>query len=66
MKRMTLPALMLLAAFALAGCYEDTTPTQYEPGVYKGADDPLLDKLESDDDLRNQLDERFEQAATDR
>lgn len=65
MKRIAIPALVLLAPLALAGCYEDTTPTQYEPGVYKGADDPLLDKLE-DEELRNQLDERFERAATDR
>ncbi len=58
-------ALALLAPLLLAGCYEDVTPTNYEPGVYKGETDPLLEKLESGD-LREELDQRFETAATDR
>lgn len=58
-------ALALLAPLVLAGCYEDVTPTNYEPGVYKGETDPLLEKLESGD-LREELDQRFETAATDR
>jgi len=53
------------ALLVLSGCYEETTPTSYEPGVYKGASDPLLDKLESEE-LRNALDARFKRAATDR
>lgn len=65
MTRYALLALAIVASIALAGCYESTTPTLYDPGVYKGADDPLLDKLESGD-LRAELDERFEQAARDR
>lgn len=65
MSRYALLALALLAPLILAGCYEDVTPTSYEPGVYKGETDPLLDKLESGD-LREELDQRFEIAATDR
>ncbi|MDZ7829007.1 MAG: hypothetical protein U5K33_05810 [Halofilum sp. (in: g-proteobacteria)] len=60
-------ALMLTAvsAVALVGCYEDTTPTNYEPHVYKGAPDPLLGKLEQAE-LQSQLEARFETAARDR
>lgn len=58
-------AFALMAPLIVAGCYEDVTPTNYEPGVYKGETDPLLDKLESGD-LREELDQRFEIAATDR
>jgi hypothetical protein len=65
MSRYALLALALTAPLLLAGCYENVTPTRYEPGVYKGATDPLLDKLESGD-LRDELDQRFEIAATDR
>ncbi len=65
MSRYALFALALAAPLALAGCYEDVTPTQYDPGVYKGDNDPLVDKLESGD-LREELDQRFETAATDR
>jgi len=65
MSRYALLALALMAPIMLAGCYEDVTPTSYEPGVYKGKTDPLLEKLESGD-LRDELDQRFEIAATDR
>lgn len=65
MSRYAMFALALAAPLALAGCYEDVTPTRYEAGVYKGDDDPLEDKLESGD-LREELDERFKTAATDR
>ena len=65
MNRFALPALLLASTLALAGCYEDPTPVLYEPGVYKGASDPLLDKLQSED-LQQQLEQRFKLAATDR
>lgn len=65
MSRYALFALALLAPLILGGCYEEITFTQYEPGVYKGETDPLLEKLESGD-LREQLEQRFEIAATDR
>lgn len=58
-------AFALMAPLMLGGCYEDVTPTLYEAGVYKGETDPLLDKLGSGD-LREQLDQRFRIAATDR
>ena len=58
-------AAVMLAVATLGGCYETSTPKQYEPGVYKGAEDPLLEKLESGD-LRAELDERFKRAARDR
>lgn len=29
-------------SFGLAGCYESPDATAYEPGVYKGPKDPLL------------------------
>ena len=54
-----------LACMALAGCYEDATPTRYEPGVYKGERDPLLDKLETGE-LHGELEQRFNRAARDR
>jgi hypothetical protein len=53
---MKLPILALLtaAAVALAGCSDVTV---YEPGVYKGASDPLVEDLRSDE-LRADLAER--------
>ena len=41
----------LLTAISLAGCYESPQVTLFEPGVYKGADDPLL--LNSDNESLN-------------
>lgn len=52
-------------AVLMSGCYESATPTQYEPGVYKGQYDPLNAKLESGK-LDDQLSERFETTARDR
>ena len=65
MSRYAKLGLVAAAAIALGGCYETATPTQYEPGVYKGKKDPLEAKLSSGD-LRAELDERFKQAAQDR
>lgn len=57
-----MPSIMvLLAATALvAGCYESPDVTRLEPGVYKGEQDPLLAKLASDGDLREELNQRFD------
>jgi hypothetical protein len=51
----------LLAAglLALAGCSDVTV---YEPGVYKGASDPLVEDLRSEE-LRKSLQERVNLAA---
>lgn len=59
--------LGLVGALALlvSGCYESTSKPTYEPGVYKGGYDPLRSKLEQDE-LQEQLSERFETAARDR
>ena len=40
-KRVTLIALMASVAW-LSGCYETADVTLHEPGMYKGAADPLL------------------------
>ena len=47
-------ALSAVALLALAGCSDVTV---YEPGVYKGASDPLVEDLRSEE-LRTQLEER--------
>lgn len=49
-------ALLTAASLALAGCSDVTF---YEPGVYKGASDPLVDDLRSEE-LRTSLEERVE------
>lgn len=58
-------ALLMLLPFTLAGCYESTDATIYEPGVYKGERDPLLSKLR-DEKLQAQLQERFKTGQRDR
>jgi hypothetical protein len=58
-------AVVLLAPIVLAGCYEDVTPVNYEPGVYKGSDDPLRAKLR-DGELHEELAQRVDRAFTDR
>ncbi|MDX1608513.1 MAG: hypothetical protein R3225_00140 [Halofilum sp. (in: g-proteobacteria)] len=58
-------AVAAIATVTLAGCYETATPRQYEPGVYKGSEDPLRDKLQTSD-LQSALEERFRTAAEDR
>lgn len=60
MRRMTLRALPLVAAAVmLTACYESVDVTRHDPGVYKGQQDPLVQKLESDGDLREQLNQRL-------
>lgn len=49
----------------LQGCYESPDVTLYEPGVYKGTADPLLDK-EKTAQRQQQLVERFNAVQTDR
>jgi hypothetical protein len=58
---MRLSTLALLAAgmFALAGCSDVTV---YEPGVYKGASDPLVEDLRSEE-LKKDLQERVNRTA---
>ncbi len=58
----TLALLAMLAALT-AGCGRDVTV--YEPGVYKGAKDPLMAAVASDE-LNAQLRARFTMGQTDR
>ena len=58
-------AVALFATAGLTACYDDADVTMFEPGVYKGPQDPLLGKLE-EQELQNELEQRFSRAATDR
>ncbi len=56
--------IMLGLVAMAAGCYETTDVTEFEPGVYKGESDPLLN---ADAGERGQtLQERFDTVQTDR
>ncbi len=65
MKRMLAISLLIGLAAGLAGCYDEPGVTVYEPGVYKGDHDPLLDKMASEDH-RETLQARFRTVQTDR
>ncbi|MDZ7786685.1 MAG: hypothetical protein U5K73_00650 [Halofilum sp. (in: g-proteobacteria)] len=65
MRRYCVLALAAVAAAGLGGCYETATPKMYEPGVYKGSQDSLGNKLDNEE-LDQQLSERFRTAAQDR
>ena len=54
-----------LLALGLASCYESADVTVHKPGVYKGNQDPLLQKLKSPE-LQQALVERFEMGQMDR
>ncbi len=57
---------LMVALVALSGCYEDPTDVHlYDPGVYKGASDPLLAKSGTES-FTEALRERFEAGQTDR
>lgn len=56
--RLRLVAGTLVLAIGLVGCYESPDATYFEAGEYKGANDPLIAKLE-DPEFRAQLDRRF-------
>ncbi|MCY4051339.1 MAG: hypothetical protein OXF60_07600 [Gammaproteobacteria bacterium] len=45
---------VLFLTVSLTGCYESPTVTLFEPGVYKGAADPLLTSSDNES-----LNERF-------
>ncbi|MEE4640011.1 MAG: hypothetical protein V2J42_14855 [Wenzhouxiangella sp.] len=49
---------MLVLAMGVIGCYESPDATFFEAGEYKGANDPLIAKLE-DSEFRAELDRRF-------
>ena len=56
---------VILAALSMVGCYDSVDITWYEPGVYKGPQDPLTAKLKNPD-LQKQLEERLRAVQTDR
>lgn len=51
-------------AALMAGCYEDPGVTVYEPGVYKGSQDPLTQTQA--DTRADTLQKRFSLVQTDR
>lgn len=57
--------LVLALTVLLGGCYESPDIEIYEPGVYKGQEDPLRDKLKQPD-LQNELYQRLARGQTDR
>ena len=54
-----------LAVSILCGCYESADVTWIEAGVYKGAHDPLVQRLNGGE-LDRQLAERINRVQTDR
>ena len=58
--------LLVLAVLSTAGCGNNArSVTAYEPGVYKGASDPLLD-MQATPDHKALLKERFTKGQADR
>ena len=62
---LALALAMGLASLSLAGCTEQSEITLHEPGVYKGGDDPLLEK-QKDPAHIEALKERFAKGQSDR
>ena len=58
-------ALVAAAGLLTSGCGQATEVTVYEPGVYKGAADPLLSQAD-DPAYSEALQERFQRGQTDR
>lgn len=52
------PLLASAFALGLAGCYGDGEITLHEPGEYQGPKDPLVERLATSEELRNQLQAR--------
>ncbi|MEJ2106623.1 MAG: hypothetical protein P8X48_04730 [Acidiferrobacteraceae bacterium] len=58
-------AMLALLCLGLSACYESPGATHFQPGVYKGASDPLLEK-ERMPKQQEALRERFRMASKDR
>lgn len=65
MKRWSSAGGLFAASLLLGGCYESPDIEIYEPGVYKGREDPLLEKLK-EPELQADLHQRLERGQTDR
>ena len=64
MRRLSMP--LVLAALSMAGCGNEVrSVTSYEAGVYKGAEDPLLD-FHATAEHKALLQERFTKVQKDR
>lgn len=60
-------AVLLAAMFMLGGCYDSPAEvTLYEPGKYKGEEDPLLRQIAEDPEHHERLSRRLQQGQTDR
>jgi hypothetical protein len=58
---------LLVVLFMFGGCYESPTEvTLYEPGKYKGQDDPLLQQIAEDPEHHERLNRRLQQGQVDR
>lgn len=64
MRKVTV-ALLIVASVAMGGCYESTDITLHDPGVYRGATDPLLAK-QANPEQQAKLAERFRMGQSDR
>jgi hypothetical protein len=62
---LALAAALGIVSLTATGCTEKTTVTLHEPGVYKGAEDPLLAKQRNPEQIEA-LKERFVRGQTDR
>lgn len=58
--RVTTLAATMLVLTSLTGCYETTSVTLHEPGVYKGSEDPLL-AVDETQAFEEALRKRFEE-----
>jgi hypothetical protein len=61
-RTMVRPLLAALLVVGLGGCYGDGEITLHEPGVYKGTEDPLVNRLSDNEELHNELQARLETA----
>ena len=65
MPKVCTAVLLISSPFWLVGCYDDVGTTIHEPHEYKGDKDPLLSKLK-EQELQDQLSNRFKESQTDR
>jgi hypothetical protein len=57
--------ILVMSVLPLGGCYQSPDIAYHTPGVYKGPQDPLLQK-ESSPEQQQRLVQRFNQVQTDR
>ena len=57
--------MILVSSLLLTACYDDVGVTLYEPGVYKGPTDPLVNASRSKAH-KERLRKRFDMVQTDR